>query len=615
MTEFPITLEWKNPKRNIPKLNLQILETYLFTEDTQFQKKAMQKSVGDAKKIKRLVPTTLMQYLDLDIKNQEKREKIEDELYKDWKNLLIWGDNLYVLKSLQEKFQDLIQFVYIDPPFYTGANEYIDIPIGSGSKKTIQQMPTPIKDIAYRNIWAGPNHIESLSQWFHERAVLIHKLLKKTGFLAVRFDYHYGHYIKLILDKIFGESNYICEYLVRRMYKPVSNKALESQRHLIVQADSLFLYRKSPDAIFFEEIRKAKRKNADPIEYESNKDNIWIDIVGYEKTKKTLYPTENSISLLDRIIRQCSKTNDLIADFFCGSGTTVARAQELKRHWIAVDISRYSINEIRKRILLNSKSTEYPFQLLNLEMYNKHLLFLKLKKEQEHIAKVQRDYYNFILEKFGGILIEDFEHIHGKKNSSFIHIGDIDSIISPMEIQKSVEEMKVQDIHNLIILGWDYFMEVGFFKKLFQEDLQINVDLRVLPQSLISEDADYEHQFTKLPYLEFNQSINPRNRKIIIEFGKFISKYHTDLYKLELNDKQTLDLIDFWAVDWDYDENKLFRANDYSFRKIGSGRKIIESAATQIEHQYEKPGSYTIVLTVVDIFGNETCEYFQVLFT
>jgi len=88
--------------------------------------------------------------------------------------------------------------------------------------------------------------------------------------------------------------------------------------------------------------------------------------------------------------------------------------------------------------------------------------------------------------------------------------------------------MKTQDINKLIILGWDYFMEVGFFKKLFQEDLQIEVDLRVLPQSLITEDGDFEHQFTKLPYLEFNQSINPRNRTIKIEFEKFISKYHTD---------------------------------------------------------------------------------------
>jgi len=86
------------------------------------------------------------------------------------------------------------------------------------------------------------------------------------------------------------------------------------------------------------------------------------------------------------------------------------------------------------------------------------------------------------------------------------------------------------------------------------------------------------------------------------------------LYNLEFKNEQSLDLIDFWAIDWDYDENKLFRASDYSFRKIGSGRKIIESASTQIEHQYNKPGSYTIVLTVVDIFGNETCEYFQVLF-
>ena len=78
--------------------------------------------------------------------------------------------------------------------------------------------------------------------------------------------------------------------------------------------------------------------------------------------------------------------------------------------------------------------------------------------------------------------------------------------------------------------------------------------------------------------------------------------------------KQTFDLIDFWAIDWEFDEDKLFRAHDYSFRKIGSGRKIIESAATQIDHQYEKPGNYTIVLTVVDIFGNETSEYFQIMF-
>jgi len=542
---------------------------------------------------------------------QTKQEKMLKELIEEWKNLLIWGDNLYVLKSLEQKFHDLIQFVYIDPPFYTGANEYIDIPIGLGRKKTVKQMPAPIKDVAYRNIWSGPNHIESLCQWFYERGKLIHPLLKDTGFLAVRFDYHYGHYIKLILDEIFGESNYICEYLVRRIYKPVSDKALKGQRHLIVQVDSLFLYRKSKNAKFFDEINKRKRKNADSIEYESTEDNIWIDIVGYEKTKKTLYPTENSIALLDRIIRLCSKPNDIVADFFCGSGTTVATAQNLGRRWIAVDLSRYSINEIRKRILLNSKTAKHPFQLLNLEMYSKHLLFLKLKS-QDIIYESQKAYYKFILRHFGGTYTEDFHHLQGKKNGAYIHIGDIDSIISPIEIEKAIEEVKNHNSNKLIILGWDYFMEVGFFKKLFQENQEIEVDLKIIPQSLINEEDNFEHQFCDLPFLEFKQTINPRNRIITIEFENFYSKYHTHLHKIDLNEIDSLDLIDFWAIDWNYDEKKLFQARDYSFRQIGSGRKVVKSAKTKIEHQYEEAGDYTIVLTVVDIFGNETSEYFQI---
>ncbi len=610
MNEFPLKLKWKKNIREIPKLNLQFLETYLSKNDDDSLLQKQKQKRSKKKKIKKIVPRTLMQYFESD---EKKKEEKEEDYLKNWKNLLIWGDNLYVLKSLEGKFRNKIQFVYIDPPFYTGANEYIDIPIGLGTKKTIKQFPSPIKDIAYKNIWTGSNHIQNLCQWFYERAFLIYKLLKDIGFMAVRFDYHYGHYIKVILDEIFGENNFICEYLVRRIYKPVSDKALERQKHLIIQVDSLFLYRKSNNAKFFEKFEKKKRKTADPIEYEADDDNIWIDIPGYEKTKKTLYPTENSISLLDRIIRQCSNKNDIIADFFCGSGTTVATGQELGRKWIAVDISRYSINEIRKRILLNSKSTSFPFQLLNLEMYNKHLLFLKLKSE-EYIGETHKKYYEYILKQFKGSYLDGYDHLHGEINDAYIHIGGIDTIISPKEIQNAIEEVKSLNKNKLIILGWEYFMEVGFFKKLFQEDQKIEVELRIIPQSLINDEEENEHHFSELPFLEFRQSINPINLTIDIEFIRFHSNYHTTLYGLDLKDEESLDLIDFWAIDWDYNEEKLFRASDYSFRQIGSGRKIIKTAKTKIRHKYENAGSYTVVLTVVDIFGNETSEYFQLMF-
>lgn len=618
MINFPLTVDWNKKERDLPDLNLQILETYLSKgkEITSTQIQGLPKK--QKTQVKRLKVTTIMRYLDgkeSSKQAQEERDekRLEEEL-RNWKNLLIWGDNLYILKSMIPRFQNSLQFVYIDPPFYTGANEIIDIPIGTarGATKPVKQMPSSIKDIAYRNIWSKKNPILSFCQWFYERARLISRLLKPEGFIAVRFDYHYGHYAKIVLDHIFKESNFLIELLVRRILKTVSKKAMYNQKHFIVQNDSLFLYRKSPKAELPGNYKKTKRNNADSIEYESNRDNIWIDIAGYEKKKKTLYPTENSEKLLERIINLCSKPKEIVADFFCGSGTTVAVAQKLNRRWIGVDLSRYSINEIRKRILEISDSAQYPFQLLNLEMYNKHLLYLKLKSK-DSIRKIQQNYYSFILNSFGGTTM-DLDHIQGKNNNALIHIGSIDSIISPKEIQKAIEEAKSKNYKKLIILGWDYFMEVGFFKKILQEEQNIDVDLRIIPQKLLTDDDQENLSFPKLPFLEFKQNINPKTRSVNIQFENFTSEYHTNLYNIEMDNINPLDLIDFWAIDWDYNENILFQADSYSYRKIGTGRSIAKSVERTISHSYSQPGNYTVVLTVVDIFGNETSEYFQLVF-
>jgi len=136
------------------------------------------------------------------------------------------------------------------------------------------------------------------------------------------------------------------------MKKNLSKKQEYHQNHLIVHTDSLFIYRKSKDAVL--DLRKItkRHKNAQDIaERELHNDNLWIDITGYEKVKKSLYPTENSEVLLKRLIEISTDPGDIIADFFSGSGTTLAVSEKLKRKWIGIDIGLMSINETKRRIL------------------------------------------------------------------------------------------------------------------------------------------------------------------------------------------------------------------------------------------------------------------------
>ncbi|MFX0182786.1 MAG: DNA methyltransferase [Candidatus Hodarchaeota archaeon] len=279
----------------------------------------------------------------------------ENLFYKKFKNKLILGDCFDVLPLLKPELKKKIKIIYIDPPFFTGTDEKIIIPIGLSKGQdlpTFENIVLPIEDLAYKNVLEGHYAVEVFKKWFEDRIQLMRPLLREDGFLFVRFDYHFGTYAKIILDETFGKENFVNEFLVRRMKKNLSLKQAYSQTHLIVHSDSLFVYRGSEKARFkISNIKKKKRKNQDPVEYQFPNDNLWIDIAGYQKVKRTLYPTENSEALLTRIIKMASEKGDIIADFFCGSGTTVAIAEKLERRWVGVDIGHYSVHEIKKRIL------------------------------------------------------------------------------------------------------------------------------------------------------------------------------------------------------------------------------------------------------------------------
>ena len=286
----------------------------------------------------------------------------------EWTNMLILGDVFDVLPCITKQLRKKLKLIYIDPPFFTGSNEKIVIPIGSSEEDGLQtggSVDYPVEDLAYENILDIPNPIKFFMEWFKKRVLLMKSLLRDDGHIFVRFDYHFGHYAKKVLDEVFGVQNFVIEILVRRMKKNLSLKQAYNQTHLIIHSDSIFVYQGSEKArVNSLAIKKRKRKGQNLAERQYPNDNLWIDVAGYEKMKKTLYPTENSESLLSRVIKTSTEKGDLIADFFCGSGTTLAVAEKLERNWIGVDIGHYSIHEIKKRLLRIPNNN--PFDIFNI---------------------------------------------------------------------------------------------------------------------------------------------------------------------------------------------------------------------------------------------------------
>ncbi len=178
-----------------------------------------------------------------------------------WKNKLIWGDNKYILASLLKdpSIAGNIKLIYIDPPFFTGTN--MNIPIKIGDTSEVTKEPSAIEEVAYRNMWKGNSREEQASsflQYMYERIKLMHDLLSEDGSMYVRFDYHYSHYIKIILDEIFDYDNFRNEIIVNRTRKNVMES--QTQRVFPTATDSLFFYSKNNSAFLNKVVKKLEQK-------------------------------------------------------------------------------------------------------------------------------------------------------------------------------------------------------------------------------------------------------------------------------------------------------------------------------------------------------------------
>jgi adenine specific DNA methylase Mod len=269
-------------------------------------------------------------------------------------SVLCYGDNADFMKYLLQK-KDMagkIAQIYIDPPFFSKATYEATVKITDESGEE-----TKIKKKAYQDIW--DEGMEEYLKMLGLRLMLMKDLLSDNGTIWVHLDWHGMHYVKVLMDEIFGEKNFVNEIIWT--YKSGGS----SKTHFARKHDSILVYSKTKN--YYLDIPKEKSYNRDLKPYrfkgvEEFKDDIgwytlvnmkdvWpIDMVGRTSAERTGYATQKPEALIERILRAGSKEGDLVADFFAGSSTLAKVAEDNGRYWICCDNSEVAIDSSIQRL-------------------------------------------------------------------------------------------------------------------------------------------------------------------------------------------------------------------------------------------------------------------------
>ena len=566
---------------------------------------------------------------------------------KDWRNILIWGDNKLAITALLKGDPELgipplagkINLIYIDPPFFTGADFSFKVKLDDSE---VEKEPSVIEEKAYRDTWKGG--ISTYLDYMYERLVLMRELLADNGSIYVHLDWHVGHYVKVMMDEIFGYENFRNE-IVWCYTGPGRQEKDFPDKH-----DVIYRYSKSNNYVFNPDVIRVPyvkldtgkthgifKKRAILDERGKIPEDWWADITPVARLHATElldFDTQKPEALLKRIILASSNPGDIVADFFCGSGTTLAVAEKLGRRWIGCDLSKYAIQVTRKRLLdiHNSKDLtdeenkrKYgkfarPFEIYNVGSY-----------EIEHFKKERERYIKFVLKLYSAKPLENFAYIHGIKNNRAVHVGMIEVPVDMPEVKKVLEECKKNNFHAVDILGFDFAYEVNEMAKILGKKIGIDValiqipsineiksllattdiDILKIPDEIVDEKTLKHIKFHEPNYVELETRI--KGREVEIEIKKFVVPPTPELAEIKDKIKDQRELIDYWAVDWDYKEDTFYNTwQSFRTKKNPKVEYIANSKDAKPEPYYKKPGNYKIAVKIIDVFGNELTKVLEV---
>lgn len=487
-----------------------------------------------------------------------------------WNNKLIWGDNKLILSALKNgPIRDEIEkaggikLIYIDPPFDVGADFSMDIEIG---EDTFTKKPNVLEELAYRDTWG--KGADSFIAMIYERLVLMRDLLAEDGSIYVHCDSRVLSYLRLIIDEIFGNDNFMCQIIWKRssIRKAASNKWLSVDDVILVSSktnkyifNTIYLpyteeykkrfNQKDENGYYYwidigtysqERLEKLKaegrvRMPSTPGAHPRIKhylhegkgvqpDNVWSDIfqINSQAIEDTQYPTQKPEALLERIIKASSNENDIIADFFCGSGTTLAVAEKLGRKWIGSDLGKFAIHTTRKRMIgvqrqLKEEGKDFrAFEILNLGKYERaHYIGVNMnlreEERQKQLEQKEKDFIALILKAYKAETVDNLRCFHGKKAGRIVAVGPVNLPVTRLFVEEIILECREKRVSRVDIFAFEF--EMGLFPNIQEEAKSKGIDLalKYIPREVFDKRAVEKNQivFHDVSYIEVKPHVNP----------------------------------------------------------------------------------------------------------
>jgi len=335
--------------------------------------------------------------------------------------------------------------------------------------------------------------------------------------------------------------------------------------------------------------------------------SIWTDIspIAAQASENTNYATQKPEALLERIITASSNEDGLVLDCYCGSGTTAAMAEKLRRRWIACDLGRFAIHTTRKRLL--SIPDVKPFIVQNLGKYERQAWQAAEFADPAQRANVQMRYRNFILQLYHATPIDGYTWIHGIKAGRLVHVGSVDAPIALGEVKAIVNEfwrVRGKDVgehsNGVDILGWDFAFDLNETAKQMAADANIRLAFKKIPREVLEKKAVEQGDISFYELAALDVSVQQVGTSVEVELQNFFLLPDDVPEDVKHAITHWSQWIDYWAVDWDYRDDTFH--NQWQTYRTRKSPKIVLKAS----HQYDGPGKYSIVIKVIDILGNDT---------
>ena len=380
--------------------------------------------------------------------------------------------------------------------------------------------------------------------------------------------------------------------------------------------------------------------------------DVWTDIppVNPMAIERASYPTQKPEALLERIIKASSNEGDLIADFFCGSGTTAAVAERLGRKWIVSDLGKFAIHTTRKRLIgvqRQLKKDNHPyraFEILNLGKYERQHYIgvnpnLREIERQQQLEEKEAAFLDLILRAYRAERTTGFATFHGKKAGRLVAVGPVNLPITRLFVEEIILECRKQHITKVDILGFEF--EMGLFPNVLDEAKAKGIDIapKYIPADVFDKRAVDKNQvvFHDVSFIEvrpiikkktvaveltdfsafYSQdsiaaaeaTLKDKQSKIVVEKGQIVkvSKDKDGILSREPLTKVWTDWIDYWSVDFDFESKReIIRV---PVNKIPPGPPLSKGGDTDAGHpHFEKGGSeggFEEVWTGDYVFENE----------